>query len=95
LPPEDAVPYYIDPKNRGYLADPKDIAQARLELSQKYGYRLPDLMSENDSRERDMLMERKDARQVFYGLWPGWVINMHDKVIIKPKDEELLEFYAS
>ena len=29
LPPEDAFEYYSDPKNRGYLADPKDIAEER------------------------------------------------------------------
>lgn len=29
LPPEDAFEYYSDPKNRGYLADPKAIAEER------------------------------------------------------------------
>lgn len=42
-----------------------------------------------------MLLERKDPRQIFYGLEPGWVVNMKDKVIVKPTDPVLKEFYAS
>ena len=57
--------------------------------------RLPDLNAENDPEVRDHLLERKDPRQIFYGLWPGWVVNLRDKTIIKPKDRELVEFYAS
>lgn len=95
LPPQDAVAYYINPKNRGYLADPKEVAKARLDTAQKYGYRLPDLRTENDAEVCDVLLARKDPRQIFYGLWPGWVVNLKDKVIIKPKDQELVEFYAS
>jgi len=95
LPPQDAIEYYIDPKNRGYLADPKEIAKARLETAQKYGYRLPDLNSENSSSVVNMLLQRKDARQIFYGLSPGWVVNLKDKTILKPKDQELVDFYAS
>lgn len=30
IPPQDAVEYYSDPKNRGYLADPEAIAKERL-----------------------------------------------------------------
>lgn len=30
LPPQDAVVYYTDPKNRGYLADPEAISRERL-----------------------------------------------------------------
>lgn len=30
LPPQDAVDYYTDPKNRGYLADPAEISKERL-----------------------------------------------------------------
>lgn len=30
LPPQDAVAYYTDPKNRGYLADPEAISRERL-----------------------------------------------------------------
>lgn len=42
-----------------------------------------------------MLLEHKDPRQIFYGLQPGWVVNLEDKVILKPKDPELREHYAS
>lgn len=43
LPPEDAIDYYTDPKNRGYLADPEKIAEEREKLAQKYGYVLPNI----------------------------------------------------
>jgi len=95
LPPQDAVAYYINPKNRGYLADPLDVAKARLETAQKFGYRLPDLNAENDAEFRDVLLARKDPRQIFFGLWPGWVVNLKDKAIVKPRDQELNEYYAS
>ncbi|CAB4067569.1 RP-L15 [Lepeophtheirus salmonis] len=88
FPPADAIQYYKDPKNRGYLADPKEVAHERLVLSQKYGYILPDI-SEN------YLKEYKDTRQVFYGLQPGWVVNLKDKVIYKPLDKDLLDYYQS
>lgn len=64
----------------------------RLVLAQKYGYELPKI--END-KDYSMLMERKDPRQVFYGLNPGWIVNLRDKNILKPNNKELLEFYAS
>nr|CAG4641120.1 EOG090X0BG9 [Eulimnadia texana] len=82
LPPEDMAEYYADPKFRGYLADPDLIAEERFRLSQKYGYILPDLKSDP---QLDMLLERKDARQIFYGLQPGWLINLKDKKVLAPK----------
>lgn len=30
LPPQDAIEYYTNPKNRGYLADPEKISEERL-----------------------------------------------------------------
>ncbi|ELU18877.1 hypothetical protein CAPTEDRAFT_161630 [Capitella teleta] len=92
LPPEDAVEFYSDPKNRGYLADPAKIQEAREELAQKYGYELPDISKDPDY---EMLKLKKDPRQIWYGLEPGWVVNMLDKAILKPKDQELKEFYQS
>lgn len=91
IPPADAIEYYSSAETRGYLADPEQVSQARLKLAQKYGYELPDL--QNDSNYQ-MLSERKDPRQIFHGLEPGWVVNLKDKCILKPKDEELLRFYA-
>lgn len=92
IPPPDAIEYYTSAEMRGYLADPEKISQERLKLAQKYGYILPAI--ENDSNY-DWLCERKDPRQIFYGLEPGWVVNLKDNCILKPKDKELLQFYAS
>lgn len=92
LPPQDAVEYYTDPKYRGYLADPAKIQEAREELAQKYGYVLPDLTKDPDYK---MLTLRKDPRQIWFGLEPGWVINTRDKVILKPTDEQLKNYYKS
>ncbi|XP_022914182.1 large ribosomal subunit protein uL15m [Onthophagus taurus] len=92
VPPQDAIEYYSDPVNRGYLADPEKISQERLVLAQKYGYTLPKIEEDNDYA---MLSERKDPRQIFYGLHPGWMINLKDKVILKPQEEELLQHYCS
>lgn len=61
-------------------------------VSQKYGYQLVDL---EQSPQKEVLLERKDPRQVFYGLEPGWIVNLTDKVIVKPVDPELKDFYAS
>nr|CAG4645741.1 EOG090X0BG9 [Lynceus sp. MCZ IZ 141354] len=92
LPPSDVVGYYSDPKFRGYLADPEQVAIERLKLAQKYGYTLPDITKDP---EYPMLMEKKDPRQIFYGLEPGWVVNLRDKKILAPTDEKILEYYRS
>lgn len=82
LPPKDAVEYYISAKNRGYLADPEEISKERLVLAQKYGYELPRI---EDDPDYEMLISQKDALQIFYGLEPGWVIGLKDKIIVKSK----------
>jgi large subunit ribosomal protein L15 len=92
LPPQDAIEYYTDPKNRGYLADPEEVRKARIELAQKFGYQLPEF---NDDNKKQLLLKQKDPRQIFHGLEPGWVINMTDRCVLKPKDQEHLEFYKS
>lgn len=92
LPPTDAVEYYSDPKFRGYLADPEKIAEERVALSQKYGYDLPDL---SESNKLSLLLKRKDPRQIFFGLHPGWIVNLTEKKILKPKAEYLQEYYHS
>ena len=92
LPPQDSVEYYTDPKNRGYLADPAKIAEARLELAQKFGYKLPDITKDP---LHEMLIRRKDPRQIWFGLEPGWAVNLTDKCILKPTDEQLKEYYRS
>lgn len=91
LPPPNAMEYYTDPKNRGYLADPEEIEKERLILAQKYGYEIPEIQDEEKKR---MLGIRKHIRQVFYGLEAGYVINLKDKEILEPVDEELREYYG-
>lgn len=92
IPPQDAIEYYTDPEKRGYLADPDKISQERYTLSQKFGYTLPKI--ENDP-DYEMLMQRKDPRQIFYGLQPGWVVSLRDKVILKSKAPHLESYYAN
>lgn len=92
LPPQDALEYYSSASNRGYLAKEEDIEVERQRLAQKYGYVLPDLHADPGST---MLKMRKDPGQLFYGLEPGWVVNLKDRLVLKPKSPEHLEFYAS
>lgn len=92
LPSQEVLEYYSTAKNRGYLADPEEIQKSRVELAQKYGYVLPDLSVDP---KIEMLSRRKDPRQIWHGLEPGWLVNLRDKEIIKPTDEELLEYYKS
>ena len=90
MPPLDRLDYYTDPKFRGYLADPEQIAAERLKLSQKYGYELPEFKEDDTSF---VYRIRKDPRQIFFGLQPGWVVNLKDKEILVPEDSELANFY--
>ncbi|XP_054622287.1 39S ribosomal protein L15, mitochondrial [Dunckerocampus dactyliophorus] len=92
LPGEDMVPYYTHADNRGYLADPEEIRRARLALAQKYSYVLADLSKDELYH---MLSMRKDRRQIFFGLAPGWVVNMAEKKILKPTDEKVLQYFSS
>lgn len=92
IPPPDAIEYYSSAESRGYLADPEKISLERLKLAQKYGYQLPNIEADEFY---STLCERKDPRQIFYGLEPGWVVNLKDECILKPKDEELLRYYTS
>ncbi|XP_011311592.1 39S ribosomal protein L15, mitochondrial [Fopius arisanus] len=92
LPPSDCLEYYSSAATRGYLADPDKVAYERLVLAQKYGYTLPKYEEDPDY---EMLSEKKDPRQIFYGLEPGWVVSLKDKAILKPKAEYLREYYAN
>jgi len=83
-PPANLMEYYITAANRGYLADPQEVVQHRLSLSQKYGYTLS---------EKEIEVS-KDPRQIFYGLHPGWIVNMADNLIYKPSDEHLQDVYT-
>ncbi len=90
LPPLNAIDYYSSAKNRGYLADPEEIQTERHILAQKYGYELPDLRQDPLF---DMLCKRKDPRQIWFGLSPGWVVNLKDRTILKPTDPDLAAYY--
>lgn len=50
-------------------------------LAQKYGYELPKIEEDPDY---ELLTQAKDARQIFFGLNPGWVVSVRDKAIIRP-----------
>ena len=82
--------YYADARNRGYLADPDDMAEQRFLLSQKYGYELPDLKGDP---LRHVLLAAKDPRQVFFGLEPGWLVNLREAVVYRPTEPQLLRYY--
>ena len=91
-PPLNAIEFYTSAANRGYLADPEQIKIERLKLAQKIGYELPDFAKEP---LKEMLSMRKDPRQIWYGLEPGWIVDINDKVILKPTDEKLTEYYKT
>lgn len=87
-PPVKLLEFYTGAENRGYLADPSEVAKAKLTLAQKYGYTLSSEQLDGDN-------EVKDPRQIFFGLEPGWIVDLTDQCIYKPKDEQLEEVYKS
>ena len=87
-PPQDCVGFYTAAENRGYLADPTAVAVQRQLLGQKYGYEVPEI-------NEDFLKEAKDPKQVFQGLEAGWLVDLKDKVIYKPTEENLKAYYKS
>ncbi|CAH1775205.1 unnamed protein product, partial [Owenia fusiformis] len=90
-PPNDALEYYTCASYRGYLADPEEVETHRQWLANYTGYKLPS----KDTYETELMQMKKHNRQIFYGLEPGWVVNLADKCILKPKSEELRTFYQS
>ena len=65
------------------------MAEHRFELAQKFGYQVSEIDPDDP-----LLTATKDPRQVFFGLEPGWVVNLKDKVIFKPLDEDLKHYYS-
>lgn len=88
-PTTDVLEYYTSGKSRGYLAEPQDVEFHRRELAQKYGYILPELSPQVAA----LASETKSPLQIFYGLQPGWIVNLPDQEIIKPKDPKLSQLY--
>jgi large subunit ribosomal protein L15 len=91
-PPLNALEYYTSSINRGYLADPQLIIQERIKLAQKYGYKLQEPLNDN---EKELLTKRKDPTQIWFNLEPGWIINAKDKTILKPTDNDYINYYKS
>lgn len=91
-PPMSSLDYYTSAENRGYLADPDQIRLERLKLAQKFGYELNDLSLDE---KKDMFAMRKDPRQIWHGLEPGWVVNMQDKVVLKPTSKQWIDYYKN
>lgn len=89
-PPLNAIEFYTNPKQRGYLANPDLIRDERERLAQKYGYKLPD-----PSKLAPLFRLRKDPRQIFHGLEPGWLVNLKDQTIFKPKDDKYQKYFHS
>ena len=88
-PPAKLMEFYSGAENRGYLADPAQVAEAKLRLAQKYGYSLTEEQMTGEGGST------KDPRQIFFGLEPGWLINLSDSCIYKPEDEVLDQVYKS
>jgi len=92
LPPKDGVSYYTDAASRGYLADLAAILHARVQLSQKYGYSLPEMVP--GSWLDKMLRYRKDPYQIWFGLEPGWSVSLVDRCILKPTDPGISQYFS-
>ncbi|MEN2496224.1 MAG: YmL15 [Marteilia pararefringens] len=84
MPSSDVYEYYTDPKLRGYLVDQKEIDRARFETSQKFGFAYT---------ESPLILARKGKHHIFEHLKPGWVVDLDNKCILKPKDKEYIDFY--
>jgi len=92
LPPEELITYYTDPKKRGYLSDPALVDQERVRTAAQYGYDLPDI---SKLANYEMLTERKDPRQIYYGLMPGSLVNLYDRTVIKPNSDYMKEHFKA
>ncbi|CAI9175533.1 unnamed protein product [Rangifer tarandus platyrhynchus] len=91
LPPRHQCPSTLMRETEATWRIPPDFPKQD-ELAKKYGCILPDITKDEFFK---LLSTRKDPRQIFFGLAPGWVVNMADKKILKSTDEKLLEYYRS
>uniref|UniRef100_A0A0N5AL37 Large ribosomal subunit protein uL15m n=1 Tax=Syphacia muris TaxID=451379 RepID=A0A0N5AL37_9BILA len=83
-PPAELMLYYMDPKNRGYLAKKDEIETAEKDLADLYGY----------ERKRIKNLEEKAVDQVFYGIPSGSIVSLTDKKVFVPTDEKLRRYYG-
>jgi large subunit ribosomal protein L15 len=93
--------FYSDPKKRGYLSNPEKIETARSELYKDHGrvYNREEYLKNFENLEKFEKSGnlthgiKKHPRQIFFGLDAGMLVNIKDKVVFEPVDEEVAEFY--
>lgn len=83
-PPADLLLYYMDPKNRGYLAKKDDLEEAEKDLAQILAY---ERLEKKD-------FEEKPADQVFIGIPSGSVVSLADKKVFSPTNKTLRRYYG-
>lgn len=84
MPSHDMLAYYRNAQNRGYLAPAGELDFARFETSQKYGY---------CNVEQPFRTKVKPKHNLFQDLQPGWIVDLEGRCIMKPRDEEYLDYY--
>lgn len=87
LPPLSLFEYYTNPDSRGYLSNPADLDNSKVALAQKFGYEFP------EAKQDGVLT--KDPRQIFFGLEPGWLVNLTRRQIYRPTNPKHVEYYHS
>jgi len=83
LPLQDLFHYYSNPEKRGYLADPETVQQARQQSIQAF----------NRDQTLKQAHPSKHPCQIFYNLWPGMLVNLADKTVHVPADDEVKGYY--
>ena len=80
---------HSDPHSRGYLADAAAIDTARRQLAERYKY---EFVAEDATNAA--MKEAKRPDQCFMGLEAGWAVDLADRLVLKPTDAKLNEYYA-
>lgn len=84
-PPESLVPYYTDPRNRGYLADPEDLTKAEEDLAQIMAY---------ERKPARTNWEEKRPDQLFLGIPSGSIVSLKDRKCFVPAHPILRKYYG-
>lgn len=89
LPPNHLLTYYSSPQFRGYLADEDLVVYNRIKLAKEFGYEPIDV------NQNEIMKQRKDLRQIWYGVEPGTIVNLEDKEVYRTKftDESIRKHY--
>jgi len=88
LPPAHLMRFYSSPAVRGYLSDRDLISIYRTRTAQKYNYNLSSHLSEAMKIE-------KDPREIWVGVSPGSLVNLHDCAVHIRSDEEIQMMLAN